>query len=182
MTGECVCEPGTTAHTCELCDNYHWGERCELDCCCGDGGKCDVSNGDCRCYPGFSGKCCQEVDCKIAPDAYCCTENVAKCNNENLNQFICEHGFKNSTRCREPCIEGKEWGPMCEACECPEGIECNIRTGQCECPMHSMLARDKCVRCPNCQFGFNCSRTSSCGNGGECNRDGTCNCPEGFTG
>ena len=65
------------------CEKGKWGEKCELDCNCGEG-DCDQQKGICRCPAGKTGENCQHI-CPEGTFGIGCAQRCPSCKNGMLS-------------------------------------------------------------------------------------------------
>lgn len=210
VNGQCICEAGYTGDMCDIkikckdncngngqcidslckCDKFHYGEACETEYCenlCNQNGECDITTGNCICYPGFTGFSC--ADTKL-PENSLILLNKPKLLKERLDKttlkidenlaFIqdniplhgnCPFNCRSRGVCEsDKCICLPEYfGPTCEFHHCKStcGSEsergtCNHKNGNCDC--FENFGGENCeFQCPyGCPDGFKCIGDYKC--------------------
>ncbi|KAL2091603.1 hypothetical protein ACEWY4_013866 [Coilia grayii] len=123
--GTCVCKNGFTGLACQECTNKNaYGEHCNAECNCVNGG-CNSGpdgNGECYCQPPYSGPRCDIVSeaCKNCSAHYYCKGDGTNAVCECLPDFT-----KIGRICVGVCLPGS----------CDKNAECSVKAGrfQCEC-------------------------------------------------
>uniref|UniRef100_A0A8D2ZIQ1 Sushi, nidogen and EGF-like domains 1 n=1 Tax=Scophthalmus maximus TaxID=52904 RepID=A0A8D2ZIQ1_SCOMX len=166
-TDNCTCAPG------------FYGDKCEEECLCENGGVCVDINGTCECPSGYTGPYCQfevtQMPCsnsRTCPDGGPCLEYGGA--------YLCTC----QTSAAE--LDPKDFYPyvqprsVCDSSPCLNGGYCYERDGgyTCECKYGYWGKHCEKVRLNTCASG-------PCRNGGSCKEEAgsyRCVCPYRFTG
>ncbi|KAM9826836.1 laminin subunit alpha-1 [Neosynchiropus ocellatus] len=124
-TGECICPAHTVGDTCDRCEKNHWDHdpvRGCKPCGCSEEGsldpQCHLTDGQCRCKEGFSGRhchhcatgyygypACTACDCDMAGTlSSFCNSTLGKCDCLGNGECVCKEGV--SGRHCEECVAG----------------------------------------------------------------------------
>ncbi|KAM6963106.1 sushi, nidogen and EGF-like domain-containing protein 1 [Aplochiton taeniatus] len=164
----CTCHPG------------YYGDDCEEECLCQNGGVCVDMNGTCACPSGYTGLYCQfevtQTPCSTnrpCPDGGPCLEYGG------AYLCTCQTGISD--------LDHKDYYPsyvqprsVCDSSPCLHGGHCHERDGGYTCDCHHGYRGKHCekVRLNSCASG-------PCRNGGSCKEEAgsyRCVCPYRFTG
>ncbi|XP_022531192.2 sushi, nidogen and EGF-like domain-containing protein 1 [Astyanax mexicanus] len=163
---ECTCNPG------------YYGENCEEECLCQNGGVCVDVNGTCECPSGFTGLYCQfevtQTPCsnnRPCPDGGPCLEYGG------TYLCTCQTGIDFDHKDAYPYVQPRS---ACDSSPCQNGGYCYERDGGyvCECKHGYRGKHCEIVRLSMCA-------SSPCRNGGSCKEEAGsyhCACPYRFTG
>lgn len=121
VTGEFKCRPGYIGLTCDHpCKEGTFGEDCQNQCRCENGGECSHIDGVCHCLPGWQGDYC-ETPCSNSTWGNNCQDKCKCVNNARCRKSdglcICEPGFMGQ-KCEEVCPEGFYGANCLEICSC----------------------------------------------------------------
>uniref|UniRef100_A0A7N6BGB5 Sushi, nidogen and EGF-like domains 1 n=1 Tax=Anabas testudineus TaxID=64144 RepID=A0A7N6BGB5_ANATE len=163
----CTCAPG------------FYGDKCEEECLCQNGGVCVDINGTCECPSGYTGLYCQfevtQTPCsnsRPCPDGGPCLEygGAYLCTCQTSGAELDHKDFY-------PYVQPRS---VCDSFPCLNGGYCYERDGgyTCECKYGYWGKHCEKVRLNTCASG-------PCRNGGSCKEEGgsyKCVCPYRFTG
>ncbi|XP_053355426.1 sushi, nidogen and EGF-like domain-containing protein 1 isoform X2 [Clarias gariepinus] len=164
----CTCKPG------------YFGDHCEEECLCQNGGVCTDTNGTCECPTGFTGLYCQfEVTQTPCSNSRPCPDGGPCLEYGGTYLCTCQTGidFEHDHRDFFPFVQPQS---ACDSSPCQNGGYCSEQDGgyTCEC--------EHGYRGKNCEKARSSMCASSpCRNGGSCKEDtGSyyCVCPYRFTG
>uniref|UniRef100_A0AAY5EGM2 Sushi, nidogen and EGF-like domain-containing protein 1 n=1 Tax=Electrophorus electricus TaxID=8005 RepID=A0AAY5EGM2_ELEEL len=162
----CTCKPG------------YYGDNCEEECPCQNGGVCVDVNGTCECPAGFTGLYCQfevtQTPCgnnRPCPDGGPCLEYGG------TYLCTCQTGADFDHRDFYPYVQPRS---ACDSAPCRNDGYCYERDGgySCECRRGYTGQNCETVRLSMCA-------SSPCRNGGSCKEEAEsyrCVCPYRFTG
>lgn len=182
-SGNCVCPPGYRGSSClEACNASYYGNSCQKQCLCLNGGTCHHVTGQCLCKPGWTGLQC-ETGCPKGSYGHNCFQSCSclhgTCNATD-GSCTCDPGY-HGYFCDRPCPIGY-YGPQCgRKCSCWNGAQCDHKSGLCKClaGWTGKTCEKSCSA--SGRFGVNCSERCRCP--GSCDPvNGTCSCPRGFQG
>uniref|UniRef100_A0A665UQD8 Sushi, nidogen and EGF-like domain-containing protein 1 n=1 Tax=Echeneis naucrates TaxID=173247 RepID=A0A665UQD8_ECHNA len=163
----CTCAPG------------FYGDKCEEECLCQNGGVCVDINGTCKCPSGYTGLYCQfevtQTPCsnsRTCPDGGPCLEYGGT--------YLCTcqtSGLELDHKDFYPYVQPRS---VCDSSPCLNGGYCYERDGgyTCECKYGYWGKHCEKVRLNTCASG-------PCRNGGSCKEESgsyRCVCPYRFTG
>ncbi|XP_030647438.1 LOW QUALITY PROTEIN: sushi, nidogen and EGF-like domain-containing protein 1 [Chanos chanos] len=163
----CTCNPG------------YYGDNCEEECLCQNGGVCVDLNGTCDCPTGFTGLYCQfEVTQTPCSNSRPCPDGGPCLEYGGTYLCTCQTGIAD--------LDHKDFYPYvqprsaCDSSPCQNGGYCYERDGgyTCECKHGYRGKHCEKVRLSMCA-------SSPCRNGGSCKEEGGsyhCVCPYRFTG
>nr|XP_057928912.1 sushi, nidogen and EGF-like domain-containing protein 1 isoform X3 [Doryrhamphus excisus] len=164
---QCTCAPG------------YFGDTCEEECLCQNGGVCVDSNGTCECPVSYTGLYCQfevtQLPCggnRLCPDGGPCLEygGAYLCTCQTSASELDPRDFY-------PYVQPRS---VCDSAPCLNGGYCYERDGgyTCECTHGHWGKHCEKVRLNTCASG-------PCRNGGSCKEESgnyRCVCPYRFTG
>ncbi|XP_068447252.1 sushi, nidogen and EGF-like domain-containing protein 1 isoform X3 [Clinocottus analis] len=174
-----ICEDaGSGAYNC-TCSPGFYGDECEEECLCENGGVCVDINGTCECPSGYTGLYCQfevtQTPCsnsRTCPDGGPCLEygGTYLCTCQTSAAELDHKDFY-------PYVQPRS---VCDSSPCLNGGYCYERDGgyTCECKYGYWGKHCEKVRLNTCASG-------PCRNGGSCKEEAgsyRCVCPYRFTG
>ncbi|KAM9385652.1 sushi, nidogen and EGF-like domain-containing protein 1 [Pholidichthys leucotaenia] len=166
-TYNCTCAPG------------FYGDHCEEECLCENGGICVDVNRTCECPPGYTGRYCQfevtQLPCshsRPCPDGSSCLEYggsyLCTCQTGVLQLDLSDF---------YPYVQPQS---ACDSSPCLNGGYCYERDGGYACECRYGYSGKHCEK-----VRLNTCASSPCRNGGSCKEEGgsyRCVCPYRFTG
>ncbi|KAI5628308.1 sushi, nidogen and EGF-like domain-containing protein 1 isoform X1, partial [Silurus asotus] len=164
----CTCKPG------------YYGDHCEEECLCQNGGVCTDANGTCECPTGFTGLYCQfEVTQTPCSNSRPCPDGGPCLEYGGTYLCTCQTGidFEHDHKDFYPYVQPQS---ACDSSPCQNGGYCYEQDGgyTCEC--------EPGYRGKNCEkVRLSMCASSPCRNGGSCKEDAGsyyCVCPYRFTG
>ncbi|CAG0898556.1 unnamed protein product [Darwinula stevensoni] len=120
------------------CRPGSYGEDCDVECLCENGGTCSPIDGNCTCNDGWTGQYCNERSCSnhlyglnCSTICDCVFDNTEMCH-PWTGECLCLPGW-NGTTCATACPT-YSFGKNCEfVCECNNNASCNHVDGTCVC-------------------------------------------------
>ncbi|XP_060723740.1 sushi, nidogen and EGF-like domain-containing protein 1 isoform X1 [Tachysurus vachellii] len=164
----CTCKPG------------YYGDQCEEECLCQNGGACIDANGTCECPTGFIGLYCQfEVTQTPCSNSRPCPDGGPCLEYGGTYLCTCQTGidFEHDHKDFYPYVQPQS---ACDSSPCQNGGYCFEQDGgyTCEC--------EHGYRGKNCEkVRLSMCASSPCRNGGSCKEEAGsyyCVCPYRFTG
>ncbi|XP_069560144.1 sushi, nidogen and EGF-like domain-containing protein 1 isoform X4 [Brachyistius frenatus] len=173
-----ICEHTSSgSHNCTCAPGFY-GDKCEEECLCQNGGVCVDINGTCECPSGYTGLYCQfevtQTPCshsRPCPDGGPCLEYGGS------YLCTCQTGAELDHKDFYPYVQPRS---VCDSSPCLNGGYCYERDGgyTCECKYGYWGKHCEKVRLNTCASG-------PCRNGGSCKEEAgnyRCVCPYRFTG
>lgn len=123
---------------------------------CSGHGECDVANGICKCYQGYTGNICSIRTCPTCSNGGTC----------NTGTGVCD------------CTSTRYTGDQCNQLTCTSLSNCNPPHGTCD-------STSGTCTCSYPYYGVDCSLVTcptNCHDQGRCDSTGTCHCYTGFFG
>ncbi|XP_036426286.1 sushi, nidogen and EGF-like domain-containing protein 1 [Colossoma macropomum] len=163
---DCTCNPG------------YYGENCEEECPCQNGGVCVDVNGTCECPTGFTGLFCQfEVTQTPCSNSRPCPDGGPCLEYGGTYLCTCQTGVDFDHKDTYPYVQPRS---ACDSSPCQNGGYCYERDGgyTCDCKHGYRGKHCEIVRLSMCA-------SSPCRNGGSCKEEAgsyRCVCPYRFTG
>uniref|UniRef100_A0AAZ3QN63 Sushi, nidogen and EGF-like domains 1 n=1 Tax=Oncorhynchus tshawytscha TaxID=74940 RepID=A0AAZ3QN63_ONCTS len=175
-----ICEhTGSGSYNC-TCTQGFYGDNCEEECLCQNGGICVEVNGTCDCSSGFTGLHCQfEVTQTPCSNSRPCPDGGPCLEYGGTYLCTCQTGVADLDH-RDfypPYVQPRS---VCDSSPCLNGGQCYERDGgyTCECKHGYRGKHCEKVRLNTCASGL-------CRNGGSCKEEAgsyLCVCPYRFTG
>ncbi|XP_047442765.1 sushi, nidogen and EGF-like domain-containing protein 1 isoform X2 [Mugil cephalus] len=161
----CTCAPG------------FYGDKCEEECLCQNGGVCVDINGTCECPSGYTGLYCQFVTQTPCSNNRPCPDGSPCLEYGGSYLCTCQTGPEMDHRDFYPYVQPRS---VCDSSPCLNGGYCYERDGgyTCECKYGYWGKHCEKVRLNTCASG-------PCRNGGSCKEEAgsyRCVCPYRFTG
>uniref|UniRef100_A0A3P8TUL4 Sushi, nidogen and EGF-like domain-containing protein 1 n=1 Tax=Amphiprion percula TaxID=161767 RepID=A0A3P8TUL4_AMPPE len=162
----CTCAPG------------FYGDKCEEECLCQNGGVCVDINGTCECPSGYTGIYCQfEVTQTPCSNSRPCPDGGPCLEYGGTYLCTCQTGAELDHKDFYPYVQPRS---VCDSSPCLNGGYCYERDGgyTCECKYGYWGKHCEKVRLNTCASG-------PCRNGGSCKEEAgsyRCVCPYRFTG
>ncbi|MCJ8729669.1 hypothetical protein PDJAM_G00109160 [Pangasius djambal] len=164
----CTCKPG------------YYGDHCEEECLCQNGGVCIDANGTCECPTGFTGLYCQfEVTQTPCSNSRPCPDGGPCLEYGGTYLCTCQTGidFEHDHKDFYPYVQPQS---ACDSSPCQNGGYCYEQDGGYTCECEHGYRGENCekVRLSMCA-------SSPCRNGGSCKEESGsyyCVCPYRFTG
>ncbi|XP_055363642.1 sushi, nidogen and EGF-like domain-containing protein 1 isoform X2 [Betta splendens] len=171
-----ICEYASSGvYSCRCAPGFY-GDKCEEECLCQNGGVCVDINGTCECPSGYTGLYCQFVTQTPCSNSRPCPDGGS----------CLEYGGTYLCTCQTSVADHKDFYPyvqprsVCDSSPCLNGGYCYERDGgyTCECKYGYWGKHCEKVRLNTCASG-------PCRNGGSCKEEAgsyKCVCPYRFTG